>query len=326
MILYYNTYIIKHFKKLPEVTVTQIFRTQSNAKMLAFLQKLWRSKTPDEISAEVSSAVNPLQEGTIIRPKQKLNDMGCLNKTCFICADFGGTLFKVLSNGKEVKFNHENYVTLLSSQESRAELIAFMRKNSETWPKTVRITAGSLLKNDPDRTNKRNIKSLIVEFNKCSEIQIEGIEIENAVTNVIGRLYKAELDERIKIGHMLILGGPFSYAEVIVFKEEEMQYISRGKETTANPNSKLSFKFFYYFEALKKIRFNPLRHAVLIGPTGSNPTITLVDLPTREMTVYEFPTRNFDKSKPDGGWIGLPKQYNVTHMPIPEHVVDKFKM
>ena len=262
--------------------------------------------------------------GTILLPKEKLNDMGSIGEAHFICADFGGTLFKVC-DGKEKKFKHENYVILLSTPDGRKELIDFMLKHADTWPKNVRITVGSLLKNDPEGMNERNIKLLISEFNEmCKTSQIIGIEIENAVTNVLGRLYKAALSRKIKVGDMLILGGPFWYANDIKFTSNGMEYTSREVRTTANPNSKMGFKFYYYFVALLNLPIDLKRHTILVGPTGSNPTITLVDLPSSKMTVYEFPTLNFDKSKENGGWSGTPEPSKVTEVDIPIETKDKF--
>ena len=89
-------------------------------------------------------------------------------------------------------------------------------------------------------------------------------------------------------------------------------------EVTASSGGKMPFKFYYYHQAYLALKnrediFDASRDFLLMGPTGSNPTITVVNTDTNQMSVYEFETKNYDKNDGNNGWtnVVIPEPKNI---------------
>ena len=265
-------------------------------------------------------------------------------------ADFGATDLKFLNDGCEDKFKNKNGVYTqengyLLNEPGFTTLISELNKRAPTWPtgRKLYFRAGSIIKKGGEAIVEK-IKQLIREFNTQEEMPNieEKLIMENSVIDTIGRLNKPTAcimkvgDKtntpvtKLLPGNIVLLGGPLTYGLPIVkFTPSEMIYMELDRKTkTASPKlanfgSKMPFKFFYYHQAflllMSRGKINET-DIILMGPTGSNPTISVVNTETRFINVYEFVGQNFDKTAENGGYVEVvldnPDEVNVTNVPI----------
>ena len=203
---------------------------------------------------------------------------------------------------------------------------------------------GSIIKKGGEAIVEK-IKQLIREFNTQEEMPNieEKLIMENSVIDTIGRLNKPTAcimkvgDKtntpvtKLLPGNIVLLGGPLTYGlPTVKFTPSEMIYMELDRKTkTASPKlanfgSKMPFKFCYYHQAFSLLmRFGKINletDIILMGPTGSNPTISVVHAETGFIYVYEFVGQNFDKTAENGGYVEVvldnPDEVNVTEVPI----------
>ena len=328
--------------KLPEVIVTQIFSTQSNVKLLSLLFRN-RQKTPSEISEEISNTVIDYKNDILsVSRGGKLHDLGPMINHYgipkgFAVADFGGTDTKFLGpDGKEVKLKHN---PKLLDEEGFKTLIEYLQEFSKHWPEgyTYVIRAGSIIKSDKTGQVQEKLERMIATFNKCGRPQIHPeVLIENSSYDLMGRLLGSTFHLQDKTpftgfltGKLLLIGGPLTYGVPIVsLTHDEMVYTSKDRKTgqiseiKAEPSSKMGYKLYYYWIAFIFLIENDFidlsKHIVLIGPTGSNPTISTVNPSRGKICVYEFETRNFKSGEP---WLPIVGMM-IKVIDIPEELKD----
>ena len=262
-------------------------------------------------------------------------------------ADFGATDLKFLNNGCEDKFKNKTgkYTPengYLLNEPGFTTLISELNKRATTWPKGSKLyfRAGSIIKTG-EKTIAAKIQQLIRKFNKQGEMPNieEKLIMENSVIDTIGRLNKPtacimKVGDKtntpvteLSPGNIVLLGGPLTYGLPIVkFTPSEMIYMELDRKTkTASPKcadfgSKMPFKFCYYHQAFSLLmRCGKINETdiILMGPTGSNPTISVVNTNTGLIHVYEFVGQNFDETAENGGYkeVNL-RQVKVTNVPI----------
>jgi len=242
-------------------------------------------------------------------------------------ADFGATDLKFLNDGCEDKFKdkskeytRENKYML--NEPGFTTLISELNKRAPTWPteRKLYFRAGSIIKTNGETTVAK-IKQLIREFNTQGGLPNvdEELIMENSVIDTVGRLnkptsYIVKVGDKTKTpvtglspGNIVLLGGPLTYGlPVVKFTSSEMIYTEVDRKTNtssaklAHSGSKMPFKFFYYHRAFSSLmrygKINLETDIVLMGPTGSNPTISVVDTVKGIVAVCEFVGQNFDKS------------------------------
>ena len=263
-------------------------------------------------------------------------------------ADFGATDLKFLNNGCEDKFKNKTgkYTPengYLLNEPGFTTLISELNKRAPTWPKGSKLyfRAGSIIKKGGDIIAAK-IQKLISKFNKQKgkhNIE-EKLVVENSVIDTIGRLNKPtacimKVGDKtntpvteLSPGNIVLLGGPLTYGlPIIKFTPSEMIYTEFDRKTKtashkcANFDSKMPFKFFYYHQAffllMSRGKINLDTDIILMGPTGSNPTISVVNTNRGLIHVYEFVGQNFDETAENGGYkeVNL-RQVKVTNVPI----------
>ena len=266
-------------------------------------------------------------------------------------ADFGATDLKFLNDGCEDKFKDKNgeYTQgngYLLDESGFTTLISELNKRAPTWPKGSKLyfKAGSIIKKSGEVIVEK-FKQLIREFNTQEgkpNIE-EKLVVENSVIDTIGRLNKPtacimKVGDKTKTpvtklspGNIVLLGGPLTYGLPIVkFTSSEMIYTELDRKTkTTSPKlahfgSKMPFKFCYYHQAfsllMRRGKINLETDIILMGPTGSNPTISVVHAVSGFIYVYEFIGQNFDKTAENGGYVKVvldnPDEVNITKVPI----------
>ena len=144
--------------------------------------------------------------------------------------------------------------------------------------------------------------------------------LENSVNDVFGRLDKTNgvlLDNEdnkvssLEPGHHVITGGPLSYGypfKTFIPNEPDKLQISDKNRKTKDIEIKIpnlldpkgvDYKYLYYIYAYKALidgdKLKPTKDIVLFGPTGSNPTISVIkkDDKQHKMYIYEFPGKGF---------------------------------
>ena len=249
-------------------------------------------------------------------------------------ADFGATDLKFLNNGNEDKFKDKNkeYTRdneYMLNEPGFSTLIYELNKRAPTWPtdRKLYFRAGSIIKTNGEATVAK-IKQLIREFNKQGGMPNieEKLIAENSVIDTIGRMNKptsciVKVGDKTKTpvtqlspGNIVLLGGPLTYGlPVVKFTRSEMIYTEVDRKTKesspklAHSGSKMPFKFFYYHQAFSLLmrggKINLETDVVLMGPTGSNPTISVVNTETGIITVCEFIGQNFDKTADNNGYV-----------------------
>ena len=261
-------------------------------------------------------------------------------------ADFGATDLKFLNNGCEDKFKNKNGVYTpkngyLLNESGFTTLISELNTRATTWPTTRKLyfRAGSIIKTG-EKTIAAKIQKLISKFNKQKNMPNieEKLIMENSVFDTIGRLNKPtacimKVGDKtntpvteLSPGNIVLLGGPLTYGlPIIKFTPSEMIYTEFDRKTKtpshkcANFDSKMPFKFFYYHQAffllMRSGKINLDTDIILMGPTGSNPTISAVNTETGFIYVYEFVGQNFD-----GGYVEVdlenPEEVMISKVPI----------
>jgi hypothetical protein len=268
-------------------------------------------------------------------------------------ADFGATVLKFLNDGCEDKFKKKNIKYTpdngyLLDEHGFTSLISELNKRAPTWPKNSKLyfRAGSIIKKGK-KVIVEKFKRLIRKFNKQAGMPNieEELVVENSVIDTIGRLNKSSACimkvggktktpvTKLSPGNIVVVGGPLAYGLPIVkFTSSEMSYTDVDRKTNessaklAHPGAKMSFKFFYYHQAFSSLmqggKIDLDTDAVLMGPTGSNPTISVVNTEKRHITVYEFIGQDFDKNADNNGYkevdINNSKQVTMSRLEITE--------
>jgi hypothetical protein len=269
---------------------------------------------------------------------KKTHDLGEIpalyNVDGIFVADFGATDLKFLNNGGEDKFkdNNKEYTQeneYMLNKSGFTTLISELKRRATTWPtdRKLYFRAGSIIKTNGKATVAK-IKQLIREFNKQGGLpNIEGeLIVENSVLDTIGRMNKP-ISYIVKVadntkqpvmglspGNIVLLGGPLTYGlPVVKFTSSEMIYTEVDRKTKessaklAHSGSKMPFKFFYYHQAFTALmrggKINLDTDIILMGPTGSNPTISVVNTKRGTVAVCEFVGQNYNKSAENNGYI-----------------------
>jgi hypothetical protein len=269
---------------------------------------------------------------------KKTHDLGEIpapyKKNGVFVADFGATDLKFLNNGGEDKYKDKNKTynqdnEYMLDEPGFSTLISELNQRATTWPtdRKLYFRAGSIIKTNGETTAAK-ITQLIQEFNKQGGLPNieEELVVENSVIDTIGRLnkptsYIVKVSDDTKTpvaklspGNIVLLGGPLTYGLPIVkFTSGEMIYTEvdrKMKESSpklAHSGSKMPFKFFYYHQAFSLLmrggEINLETDVVLMGPTGSNPTISVINTETGTITVCEFVGQNFDKTADNNGYV-----------------------
>jgi hypothetical protein len=269
---------------------------------------------------------------------KKTHDLGEIpapyKKNGVFVADFGATDLKFLNNGGEDKYKDKNKTynqdnEYMLDEPGFSTLISELNQRATTWPtdRKLYFRAGSIIKTNGETTAAK-ITQLIQEFNKQEGLPNieEELVVENSVIDTIGRLnkptsYIVKVSDDTKTpvaklspGNIVLLGGPLTYGlPVVKFTSGEMIYTEvdrKMKESSpklAHSGSKMPFKFFYYHQAFSLLmrggEINLETDVVLMGPTGSNPTISIVNTETGTITVCEFVGQNFDKTADNNGYV-----------------------
>ena len=280
---------------------------------------------------------------------KKTHDLGEIsalyNNDGVFVADFGATDLKFLNNECEDKFKDKNGVYTLKNgylldEPKFTTLISELNKRASTWPESRKLyfRAGSIVQTC-GRGIISKIKKLIREFNKQEGLPNieEKLIMEKSVNDTIGRLnkpmsYIVKVGDktqtqvtRLSPGDFVLLGGPLTYGlPILKFTSSEMIYTEVDRTTKnssaklAHSGAKMPFKFFYYHQAFLSLiqggKINLDTDVVLMGPTGSNPTISVVNTERGTITVCEFVGQNFDKSAENNG-------YTEVDINNPQHVV-----
>lgn len=268
-------------------------------------------------------------------------------------ADFGATDLKFLNDGCEDKFKDKNkeYTRengYMLNEPGFTTLISELNKRAVTWPNERKLyfRAGSIIKTNGEATVAK-IKQLIREFNKQGGLPNieEKLIVENSVLDTIGRMnkptsYIVKVGDKTKTpvtglspGNIALLGGPLTYGlPVVKFTSSEMIYTEVDRKTKessaklAHSGSKMPFKFFYYHQAFSSLmrggKINLDTDIVLMGPTGSNPTISVVNTERGTVTVCEFVGQNYNKSAENNGYVEVdinnPQHVAVSMLDITE--------
>ena len=268
-------------------------------------------------------------------------------------ADFGATDLKFLNDGCEDKFKDKNkeYTRengYMLNEPGFTTLISELNKRAPTWPteRNLYFRAGSIIKTNGEATVAK-IKQLIHEFNKQEGMPNieEKLVVESSLLDTIGRMnkptsYIVKVGDKTKSpvmglspGNIVLLGGPLTYGlPVVKFTSSEMIYTEVDRKTKessaklAHSGSKMPFKFFYYHQAFSLLmrggKINLDTDIVLMGPTGSNPTISIVNTERGIVTVCEFVGQNFDKTAENNGYIEVdinnPQHVAVSMLDITE--------
>ena len=288
---------------------------------------------------------------------KKTHDLGEIptlyNVDGVFVADFGATDLKFLNDGCEDKFKDKNkeYTRengYMLNEPGFTTLISELNKRAATWPteRNLYFRAGSIIKTNGEATVAK-IKQLIREFNKQEGLPNieEKLIVENSVLDTIGRMnkptsYIVKVGDKTKSpvmglspGNIVLLGGPLTYGlPVVKFTSSEMIYTEVDRKTKessaklAHSGSKMPFKFFYYHQAFSSLmrggKINLNTDIVLMGPTGSNPTISIVNTERGTVTVCEFVGQNFDKTAENDGYIEVdinnPQHVAVSMLDITE--------
>ena len=238
-------------------------------------------------------------------------------------ADFGATDLKFLNDGCEDKFKDKNkeYTQengYLLDEPGFTTLITELNKRAPTWPEGRKLyfRAGSIIKTNGE-ARAAKFKQLICEFNKQGGLPNieEKLIMEKSVLDTIGRMnkptsYIVKVGDKTKTpvtglspGNIVLLGGPLTYGlPVVKFTSSEMIYTEVDRKTKesssklAHSGSKMPFKFFYYHQAFSSLmrgsKINLDTDTVLMGSTGSNPTILVVNTERGTVTVCEFVGQN----------------------------------
>ena len=249
-------------------------------------------------------------------------------------ADFGATDLKFLNDECEDKFKDKNkeYTRengYMLNEPGFTTLISELNKRAPTWSVGHKLyfRAGSIIKTG-GKTIVEKIKQLIREFNTQEGLPNieEELIVENSVLDTIGRMnkptsYIVKVGDKTKTpvagllpGNIVLLGGPLTYGlPVVKFTSSEMIYTEVDRKTKessaklAHSGSKMPFKFFYYHQAFSSLmrggKINLDTDIVLMGPTGSNPTISIVNTERGTVTVCEFVGQNYNKSAENNGYI-----------------------
>jgi hypothetical protein len=286
---------------------------------------------------------------------KKTHDLGEIpapyKKNGVFVADFGATDLKFLNNGGEDKYKDKNKTYNQDNEYMLDEpgfytLIYELNQRAATWPtdRKLYFRAGSIIKTNGQITVAK-IKQLIHEFNKQGGLPNieEELVMENSVFDTIGRLnkpsaYIVKVGDKTKTpvtgllpGNIVLLGGPLAYGlPVVKFTRGEMIYTEVDRKTKesspklAHSGSKMPFKFFYYHQAFTLLmlggKINLETDVVLMGPTGSNPTMSIVNTETGIITVCEFVGQNFDKTADNNGYVEVdvnnPQQVRASSLKI----------
>lgn len=243
-------------------------------------------------------------------------------------ADFGSSDLKFLGGGgKEDKYKkeYEKNSYFLSDDPEHIQLLNSLFDERVAWDeiggKNLYIRGGSILKggagDEDEKKRMENLLEFIKQWNSKEEnaqrkIQEEVI-IENAQHDLMGRMNKEISVIKDKEGHILqkleggehiIIGGALSYIHPILkFNKYSVQGTLKDNiagpvhtfnetvktfthiEDNKNEFAKIYYVICYYVLKDKYINENSV---VFFGPTGSNPTISVLDIRTGMVQIYEF--------------------------------------
>jgi hypothetical protein len=196
-------------------------------------------------------------------------------------------------------------------------------KSNETI-KELYIRTGSLLKGNDDAIKQKRVGIInklverlnaILNDNNSQFTVSSNIVIENSLHDIIGRISKVEFSNLEE--NFFVIGGPLSYISDKKFIGD-VDLSNIGKYTFEKVDDLFTNKLahleqkkiddrkkqIYYFNCLKHFvsqnisTINDKKNIILLGPTGSNPTISLYNKNKKEIiTSYEYDNISSDYNR-----------------------------
>jgi hypothetical protein len=190
--------------------------------------------------------------------------------------------------------------------------------------KELYIRTGSLLKGNDENITQKRVKIINRFVEKLNEILKDNnsqftvssnIVIENSLHDIIGRISKVEFSNLEE--NFFVIGGPLSYISDKKFIGD-VDLSNIGKYTFEKVDDLFTNKLahleqkkiddrkkqIYYFNCLKHFvsqnisTINDKKNIILLGPTGSNPTISLYNKNKKEIiTSYEYDNISSDYNR-----------------------------